>query len=290
MDEIVDKHLSGIPVNALSLQLERSTIKMRHGAAWRVDKSNAVHDLIICLSGAAEYRLDDEPIRLTPGDAMLVPAGSRFVGRIGDATRYIGIAQHFRLDLFGNVDLITQMRLKTVVKLTNWKVLEPLVQHYHDTAPPAHISLEQHHMFMVILLAYLEDAFTSWRKTAVGRIDGQDALSLCIILSAAKLAADPMVENILGTVIDEAPYNPDYFRRAFRDKIGYTPQKFLEFKKMELAMHLLSTGHAVKETAALVGYDDPYFFSRMFKRYMGTSPSSYRLRIRSEQISEHTEI
>lgn len=289
MDDIVDGYLSGIPVSALSLQLERSTIKMRHGAAWRVDKSNAVHDLIVCLDGAAEYRLDDEPVRLAAGDAMLIPAGSRFVGRIGDASRYIGIAQHFTINLFGNVDLITQMRLKNVVRLKDWDVLKTIVKHYHDTAPLAHTTLAQNHLFMVILLAFLEDAFISWRKSAVGGIDGQDALSLSIILSASRLAADPMADGILETVMREAPYNADYFRRAFRDKIGHTPQKFLEFKKMEQAMHLLSTGHSVKETAAQVGYNDPYFFSRMFKRYMGTSPSSYRLRLRTEQVSVHTE-
>ena len=34
----------------------------------------------------------------------------------------------------------------------------------------------------------------------------------------------------------------------------------------------------VKRVTAELGYSDPYFFSRMFKRYIGSSPSSYRLR------------
>ena len=34
----------------------------------------------------------------------------------------------------------------------------------------------------------------------------------------------------------------------------------------------------VKRVAAELGYSDPNFFSRMFKRYIGSSPSSYRLR------------
>ncbi len=107
---------------------------------------------------------------------------------------------------------------------------------------------------------------------------GQDALSLHIMLTAARLSADPLSENALEAVMARVPYNADYFRRAFSERIGYTPQKFLEFKRMEKAVHILGTGRSVKETATEVGYGDPYFFSRMFKRYIGASPSSFRLR------------
>lgn len=289
MDEIVDSHFAGVPVDALSLKLTRSTIKMRHAAAWRVDKSNNVHDLVVCLSGSADYTLDGQPLTLTPGAAMLIPAGARFTGQLSSAARYTGIAQHFTFDLFGQVDMIGQMEIAPMVHLSDWSVLEPLVRHYRDTAPPANTTLAQHHMFMVILLAYLEDAFRGWRDSAVARLDGQDALSLHIMLSAARLSADPVAEGVLERTLEEVPYNDDYFRRAFRDRIGYTPQKFLELKKMERALHHLATGSSVKETAALVGYGDPYFFSRMFKRYIGTSPTSYRLRRREEVTGRYVE-
>ena len=36
------------------------------------------------------------------------------------------------------------------------------------------------------------------------------------------------------------------------------------------------TGMSVKEVAALSGYDDPHFFSKLFKKHIGLSPSEYR--------------
>jgi AraC-like DNA-binding protein len=57
-----------------------------------------------------------------------------------------------------------------------------------------------------------------------------------------------------------------------------TPQKYRELKRMEFAVSRLGQGHSVKQVAGELGYSDPYFFSRMFKRYIGSSPSSYRLR------------
>jgi AraC-like DNA-binding protein len=214
---------------------------------------------------------------------MLIPAGSRFVGRIGAGEEsYTGIAQHFALDLFGDVDLIAQMEFARVVSLPNWDRMEHLVRLYRDIAPAASTTLAQHHLFMVILLAFLSTAFRGWRAGAVDPIGGQDTLSLHIVLAASRIAANPGGEDALGAALGRVPFNSDYFRRAFRDKIGLTPRKFMEFKRMEKARNMLATGQRVKETAAKLGFSDAYYFSRMFRRHMGASPASYRLRAGAE--------
>jgi AraC-like DNA-binding protein len=282
MDETGGRILEGIPAHALGLRLARSTIKMRHSETWRVDKSNEVHDLVVCLTGSARYLLDGVEVAMTPGAAMLIPAGARFIGRHEAGETYTGIAQHFTLEIFDKVDLIAAMQLEPVVALRRWRLVEPLVRHYRDIAPESSTNLTQHHLFMVILLEYLEAAFRGWRGETAALEPG-DALSLHIMRAAAEIAADPLGEGALDRALAAAPYNAEYFRRAFRDKIGLTPQKYLEFKKMEKASNILSLGRSVKETAALVGYEDPYFFSRMFKRYMGASPANHQLRVRASE-------
>lgn len=277
MDKNEGHILAGIPVDALSLKLSRSTIKMRHTSTWRVEKSNDVHDLVVCISGSAYYELDGEPASLSPGEAMLIPAGARFVGRVDSGPIYSGFAQHFTLDLFGHVDLISQMELRKTAKFQRWTVLEPLVRHYRDIAPPSSTTLSQYHIFMVILIEFIEAAFVRWREQALVNTASPDALSLHIMLAAARIAGQPLKPDIVEEALSRLPYNPDYFRRAFKDRIGYTPTKFMEFKRMEQAMNILSAGHSVKETAAMTGYTDVYYFSRQFKRYIGTSPSAYRL-------------
>lgn len=279
MDEIGGRILEGIPAHALTLRLARSTIRMRHTDTWRVDKSNEVHDLVVCLTGSARYLLDGREVTVDPGSAMLIPAGARFIGRRHEGETYTGIAQHFTLDLFGQVDLLASMELEPVVRLPNWGLLEPMVRRYRDISPPSSTTLMQHHLFMVILLEYLGTAFRRWRDNSAA-LDPGDALSLHVMRVAAQVAGDPLDDAVLDRALAAAPYNADYFRRAFRDRIGWTPQKFQEFKKMEKAMNILAVGRSVKETAGLVGYDDPYFFSRMFKRYMGTSPANYQLKVR----------
>jgi YesN/AraC family two-component response regulator len=40
--------------------------------------------------------------------------------------------------------------------------------------------------------------------------------------------------------------------------------------------HLDTTALSVKEVAAKLGYDDPYYFSRLFQKTLGHSPLAYR--------------
>jgi two-component system response regulator YesN len=47
--------------------------------------------------------------------------------------------------------------------------------------------------------------------------------------------------------------------------------------RIKQAKHLLSTTSlTVREVAFAVGYDDPNYFSRLFKEYTGYSPSAWR--------------
>jgi len=283
MDEIEHASLEHIPMRSLSLRLARATIKMTHDRRWRIDKVNPTHDLIICLTGGGHYRIGEDPetITIAPGQAMLIPAYTRFRGaHDGGPDRFVGIAQHFTLDLYGRGDLISLLSLRRAVDLPDWAVLEPLARRYRESAQLGTTTLAQHHQFMVFLLEYLAVAMRGW-KTTTDAPSSQDHLSVQIMKVAGRLSQDPLGGGIAEMLAD-VPYNPDYFRRAFKDQIGQTPQKFRELKRMEFAANRLGMGLPVKEVAAELGYADPYFFSRMFKRHLGASPSAYRERPAAE--------
>ena len=62
------------------------------------------------------------------------------------------------------------------------------------------------------------------------------------------------------------------FARAHRVR----PMNLLISLRLEQAMRLLQTDMRVKDVAHAVGYDDPLYFSRLFKRHYGCSPSEAR--------------
>ena len=68
-----------------------------------------------------------------------------------------------------------------------------------------------------------------------------------------------------------------YISRLFKRYYHMTPYNFLLKNKMEHALDILRQGSAtVQETALRVGFEDPFHFSRVFKRFKGISPSHVR--------------
>lgn len=71
--------------------------------------------------------------------------------------------------------------------------------------------------------------------------------------------------------------SPCWFNRTFKATTGCTPTQYITDIRMKVAAQLLVTTHdSIKEIASLVGYDNPYYFSRIFRRATGVSPSSHR--------------
>jgi len=69
-----------------------------------------------------------------------------------------------------------------------------------------------------------------------------------------------------------------YLLRLYRRATGSTPTRDLIRLRIEKAKRLL-VGHPhleVKQVAAAVGYDDPLYFSRLFKRETGINPSGFK--------------
>ncbi len=62
------------------------------------------------------------------------------------------------------------------------------------------------------------------------------------------------------------------FARAYQVR----PMNLLIALRLEQAMRLLQTDMSVKDVARAVGYEDPLYFSRLFKRHYGCSPTAAR--------------
>lgn len=72
--------------------------------------------------------------------------------------------------------------------------------------------------------------------------------------------------------------SPSYFSHILSAKRAQTFRQYLTDVRIKQAKHLLSTTSlTVREVAFAVGYDDPNYFSRLFKEYTGHSPRAWRL-------------
>ena len=68
-----------------------------------------------------------------------------------------------------------------------------------------------------------------------------------------------------------------WFNRSFKSAMGTSPMKYILDIRIRNAQVLLeTTDYSISDIAALIGYDNPLYFSRLFSKAKGLSPSRYR--------------
>lgn len=76
-----------------------------------------------------------------------------------------------------------------------------------------------------------------------------------------------------------------YYAQHFRRVTGENPRSYINKLKIEKACEYLRSTHAkVENIAHAVGYEDPFYFCRLFKRLTGHTPSGYREANRSAPV------
>jgi AraC family transcriptional regulator, arabinose operon regulatory protein len=91
-----------------------------------------------------------------------------------------------------------------------------------------------------------------------------------------------MRENIhkrltLKEISDYVGFSTSHFSAIFQKKTGYSPLSYLTQLKIQQACHYLDfSDMKVNQISLLIGFEDPLYFSRIFSKTMGASPSEYR--------------
>jgi two-component system response regulator YesN len=98
------------------------------------------------------------------------------------------------------------------------------------------------------------------------------------IIVKAKEMIDQLYDHSLSleTVANAVAVSPFYLSRLFREEMGIGFTEYLIRLRMKKSLTLLSQGLTVKECSLSVGYNDPNYFSRLFRKYYQLSPTEYR--------------
>ncbi|WP_055107212.1 AraC family transcriptional regulator [Paenibacillus ihumii] len=94
-------------------------------------------------------------------------------------------------------------------------------------------------------------------------------------------------EKITSTDIEqEFECNYDYINRVFTKWTGRSIMRYVNRIRIDHAKELIEATHlSFNEIGYLSGLDDPYYFSKVFKKYEGLSPSQYYKKVRERGTS-----
>jgi AraC family transcriptional regulator, arabinose operon regulatory protein len=228
------------------------------------------HLLILCTDGEAYLNIEDQPCLVKGGDLVLIPAGAahrytaapdnpwtihwvHYTGPLASAFQhYMGFDDGLHVQHIGR-----QPRL-----LVDFNGLLSVQQTGFRTAGLVHVANRLRQLLAGVPLSLDQAAQTTQPDLEV----------------IHNFMREHLAERInLDQLADLAGLSPAHFATRYRQATGVSPiQHFLHLKVEQACQLLDSTGHSFAHISRMLGYDDSYYFSRLFKKIMGQSPTDYR--------------
>lgn len=116
-------------------------------------------------------------------------------------------------------------------------------------------------------------------RLSMHRREGRDPLSSGerVARVLAWMRENPTAESMLGDLALMAGLSAPHFAALFRQQTGRAPHDFHRRIRMREGARLLATtALPVLEVASRLGYRDPLYFSRVFRKVHGVSPEAFR--------------
>jgi len=265
-----------IPYRNIILDLTQAPYPQENGDDW--DISNMTmndYDLFICESGSACFVIENEMFDLKPGKALLVPPNQLINAHKTSDEPVRMVAQHFMLYLFHKTDFFSHIRYKKMVTFPDSSIVFVIcreIRRIIEKKGEFWNPLDTGPLFMVLLNAYIEEAYEAEDFSE----ERKSYLVLQMISAIEKDYTNPELMEILMKI---SSFGYSHTVNIFKAYTGLSLKSFIIERKLEAAKGLLLKGGSVRESAEAAGYDDEFYFSRIFKKYTGTTPKEFRKRI-----------
>lgn len=242
-------------IENLKLLETHSGVSVLHGSF--VDRPS--HVLIFKLQGESRYVFRDGTCLSRAGDVLFIPQGETYTVDALRNGRYCLV--NFTAELPG-----ARPRLFTPPDQEQFARFRLQVEKFRVLDTDAD-RLRFHALFYEILASLCETNPPHYRP------------------SEALARLDPAVEHLRSHLFDPAlkvgelhtlcGISDTYFRRLFQDRFGITPKKYVLSRRLSHAQAMLRSGeyNSIAEVAGLSGFDDPLYFSKVYRAAYGYAPS-----------------
>ena len=231
--------------------------------------------LILVYDGAIEYQIDGKLVRLHAGDMFYRPASSAAQWMLARGqTCSIGWCE-FRADPPPDEPHYPLLRATDdlQLELASFHRMRDLHQRDDDMA-----RLTAEGELKAVLGRFLPTATPLFHEPVgdgftAGASRGDDSVRQAV----AWLGRHFVEPGAAGKVHDRTGLSPDHFRRVFKQISGVSPNGYLLRLRMRAArFYLRHSDLSIKQIAAQVGYADPLYFSRLYRRYWKSTPTADR--------------
>lgn len=228
--------------------------------------------LIYCISGHGHVVLNQtESITLLAGHAFLIPPHTIHKYFSSEEAPWSILWVHFTLNHQDAQKFSLSFRSKRSVPIQSSSKINFVQRHFNDIIEYARMDAElgpfvgmaQSLKLLLSDVFLIEDHYD--KETRLFKKAHQYMMEhLNTTISLNDLATSLQISEV-------------YVNKIFNHHANTSPIRYFITLKMDYAQQLLSmTAVSIKEVAHQLGYSDPYYFSRIFKKETDWSPSQYR--------------
>ena len=245
--------------NLKIIAIHKGVLKRRNASGICRD----YHAFILRLSGCVRYTFCEKNLELCAGEILFVPMGTEYSYRAvsDEPCEYISVR-------------FTAEHLDTAAKKYSFDGFQRSDEYINGLSELWKFggNAEHYRCYSIFyeLLAYLENLEN------LSYIDKKKSNIISPALAYLKkhiYDSDLKVETLIGL----CGISGTYFDKIFRANYGTSPQKYISAKRLSHAKTLIDSGdfETIAEVAASAGFSDPLYFSRVFRKKYGISPSEY---------------
>lgn len=222
--------------------------------------SHTSWETVLYTFGEGKMEAGEKAFDFKEGDIICVPPG--IIHTECSETGFQNI--HFLFSQFHGCTEV--MKVKDTVNQDIRKLLQFMLNEFHLHTEFRHLIPES--LIQAVGQYVLSRQVRSSRNNEVIKLESQ----IISNISNYEFKLDNAMKDMTGS--------PDYLRKLFKKEIGMTPLEYLTAKRVEYAKTLLETKGQkylkIQDIALMVGFSDPYYFSRVFKKATGVSPEGWK--------------
>lgn len=261
----------------------------RHDEDLFIHSHEDFSELVIVLEGSAAHIVDEEEFMIHKGDVFVISNNTshgyrntenfqicNIMYRLNylfsgdyDITKSAGFHALFLLEPYYSKEykFVSRLKLDQIHFDKVFSLIKRMNKEYEDKLEGWHTLLQANFMDLVVLLSRLYDFNTSSIKT--------DFIN---IAKAVSYIENHYMEDLSIQMLAElSHYSKRHFIRIFNETYHTTPVNYIISLKIRQGCALLKeTDLPIATIATRCGFNDSNYFSRIFRKQMGITPTHYR--------------
>jgi AraC-like DNA-binding protein len=257
---------------------EFSELLISKNTAWEQNTFLENHQLIYCTKGDARITIANDTVLIKQEQFCIIPQGFRFKMLVGKKDPTTFLTCQFNGP-------------KSKILEQEFTVVRDLIPSINNRVANRRMIFDEifnnsARGYLFANMYYINFTFTHLLGTFVFASRTSDDLlgeENPVIQKTIRFLEQNIFKKLsLKEIAEEAGYSSTYLATLFKQDTNYSPISYFSHLKISKSCEYLDqTNIKIKAIAFMLGYSDPYYFSKDFQKKMGVSPRNYRKRLKN---------